>query len=125
MGTSAPENGIYGISGLWDLGIMGFVICGILVLWEKEGEEGRNRERRVGQEPWSISPFQVRACENRRSGLTPFSGRDNCRERDREGEVQECVEHTLRKDQKITKNTKNICLKDKKEKKQINNAGFW
>ena len=31
----------------------------------------------------------------------------------------------LRKDQKITKNTKNICLKDKKEKKQINNAGFW
>ena len=27
---------------------MGFVICGILVLWEKEGEEGRNRERRVG-----------------------------------------------------------------------------
>ena len=39
--------------------------------------------------------------------------------------VQECVEHTLRKDQKITKNTKNICLKDKKEKKQINNAGFW
>ena len=49
MGTSAPENGIYGISGLWDLGIMGFVICGILVLWEKEGEEGRNRERRVGQ----------------------------------------------------------------------------
>ena len=54
MGTSAPENGIYGISGLWDLGIMGFVICGILVLWEKEGEEGRNRERRVGQEPWSI-----------------------------------------------------------------------
>ena len=28
-------------------------------------------------------------------------------------------------DQKITKNTKNICLKDKKEKKQINNAGFW
>ena len=84
MGTSAPENRIYGISGLWDLGIMGFVICGILVLWEKEGEEGRNRERRVGQEPWSISPFQVRACENRRSG--PFSGRDNCRERDREGE---------------------------------------
>ena len=55
MGTSALENGIYGISGLWDLGIMGFVICGILVLWEKEGEEGRNRERRVGQEPWSIS----------------------------------------------------------------------
>ena len=56
MGTSAPENGIYGISGLWDLGIMGFVICGILVLWEKEGEEGRSREeRRVGQEPWSIS----------------------------------------------------------------------
>ena len=43
----------------------------------------------------------------------------------RVGEVQECVEHTLRKDQKITKNTKNICLKDKKEKKQINNAGFW
>ena len=84
MGTSAPENGIYGISGLWDLGIMGFVICGILVLWEKEGEEGRNRERRVGQEPWSISPFQVQACENWRSG--PFSGRDNCRERDREGE---------------------------------------
>ena len=40
-------------------------------------------------------------------------------------QVQECVEHTLRKDQKITKNTKNICLKDKKEKKQINNAGFW
>ena len=39
--------------------------------------------------------------------------------------LQECVEHTLRKDQKITKNTKNICLKDKKEKKQINNAGFW
>ena len=39
--------------------------------------------------------------------------------------MQECVEHTLRKDQKITKNTKNICLKDKKEKKQINNAGFW
>ena len=34
---------------------MGFVICGILVLWEKEGEEGRNRERRVGQEPWSIT----------------------------------------------------------------------
>ena len=34
---------------------MGFVICGILVLWEKEGEEGRNRERRVGQEPWSIN----------------------------------------------------------------------
>ena len=60
MGTSALENGIYGISGLWDLGIMGFVICGILVLWEKEGEEGRNRERRIGQEPWSISPFQVR-----------------------------------------------------------------
>ena len=83
MGTSAPENGIYGISGLWDLGIMGFVICGILVLWEKGGEEGRNRERKVGQEPWSISPFQVRARENRRSG--PFSGRDNCRERDREG----------------------------------------
>ena len=54
MGTSAPENGIYGISGLWDLGIMGFVICGILVLWEKGGEEGRNRERKVGQEPWSI-----------------------------------------------------------------------
>ena len=54
MGTSALENGIYGISGLWDLGIMGFVICGILVLWEKEGEEGRNKERRVGQEPWSI-----------------------------------------------------------------------
>ena len=45
MGTSAPENGIYGISGLWDLGIMGFVICGILVLWEKGGEEGRNREK--------------------------------------------------------------------------------
>ena len=65
MGTSAPENGIYGISGLWDLGIMGFVICEILVLWEKEGEEGRSREeRRVGQEPWSISPFQVQACEN-------------------------------------------------------------
>ena len=42
-----------------------------------------------------------------------------------ENTVQECVEHTLRKDQKITKNTKNICLKDKKEKKQINNAGFW
>ena len=59
MGTSAPENGIYGISGLWDLGIMGFVICEILVLWEKEGEEGQSRERRVGQEPWSISPFQV------------------------------------------------------------------
>ena len=54
MGTSAPENGIYGISGLWDLGIMGFEICGILVLWEKGGEEGRNRERKVGQEPWSI-----------------------------------------------------------------------
>ena len=54
MGTSAPENGIYGISGLWDLGIMGFEICGILVLWEKGKEEGRNRERRVGQEPWSI-----------------------------------------------------------------------
>ena len=33
---------------------MGFVICGILVLWEKEGEEGQSRERRVGQEPWSI-----------------------------------------------------------------------
>ena len=60
MGTSAPENGIYGISGLWDLGIMGFVICGILVLWEKGGEEGRNRERRVGQEPWSISPFHFK-----------------------------------------------------------------
>ena len=30
---------------------------------------------------------------------------------------QECVEHTLRKDQKITKNTKNICLKDKKREK--------
>ena len=54
MGTSAPENGIYGISGLWDLGIMGFEICGILVLWEKGEEEGRNRERKVGQEPWSI-----------------------------------------------------------------------
>ena len=40
MGTSALENGIYGILGLWDLGIIGFVICGILVLWEKEGEEG-------------------------------------------------------------------------------------
>ena len=37
---------------------MGFEICGILVLWEKGGEEGRNRERRVGQEPWSII-----ACE--------------------------------------------------------------
>ena len=34
---------------------MGFVICGILVLWEKGGEEGRNRERKVGQEPWSIT----------------------------------------------------------------------
>ena len=33
---------------------MGFEICGILVLWEKGGEEGRNRERKVGQEPWSI-----------------------------------------------------------------------
>ena len=55
MGTSAPENGIYGISGLWDLGIMGFEICGILVLWEKGEEEGRNRERKVGQEPWSIT----------------------------------------------------------------------
>ena len=33
---------------------MGFEICGILVLWEKGGEEGRNSERRVGQEPWSI-----------------------------------------------------------------------
>ena len=33
---------------------MRFEICGILVLWEKGGEEGRNRERRVGQEPWSI-----------------------------------------------------------------------
>ena len=55
MGTSAPENGIYGISGLWDLGIMGFEICGILVLWEKGEEEGRNRERKVGQEPWSIN----------------------------------------------------------------------
>ena len=31
--------------------------------------------------------------------------------------MQECVEHTLRKDQKITKNTKNICLKDKKREK--------
>ena len=31
--------------------------------------------------------------------------------------LQECVEHTLRKDQKITKNTKNICLKDKKREK--------
>ena len=63
---------------------MGFVICGILVLWEKEGEEGQSRERRVGQEPWSISPFQVRAHENQQSG--PFSGRDNCGERGREGE---------------------------------------
>ena len=35
---------------------MGFEICGILVLWEKGGEEGRNRERKVGQEPWSITP---------------------------------------------------------------------
>ena len=34
---------------------MGFEICGILVLWEKGGEEGRNRERKVGQEPWSIN----------------------------------------------------------------------
>ena len=34
---------------------MGFEICGILVLWEKGGEEGRNRERKVGQEPWSIT----------------------------------------------------------------------
>ena len=33
---------------------MGFEICGILVLWEKGGEEGRNREKKVGQEPWSI-----------------------------------------------------------------------
>ena len=33
---------------------MGFEICGILVLWEKGEEEGRNRERKVGQEPWSI-----------------------------------------------------------------------
>ena len=48
---------------------------------------GRRREKRGETERegyWSISPFQVRACENRRSG--PFSGRDNCRERDREGE---------------------------------------
>ena len=50
-------------------------------------------------------------------GLLPLSGGTLL--------LQECVEHTLRKDQKITKNTKNICLKDKKEKKQINNAGFW
>ena len=28
-------------------------------------------------------------------------------------------------DQKPQFDSKNICLKDKKEKKQINNAGFW
>ena len=46
MGTSAPENGIYGISGLWDLGIMGFVICGILVLWEKGEKRGETERER-------------------------------------------------------------------------------
>ena len=35
--------GNYGICDLWDFGIMG-----------EGGEEGRNRERKVGQEPWSI-----------------------------------------------------------------------
>ena len=44
---------------LWDFGIMGFGNYGICDLWDfgimgEGGEEGRNRERKVGQEPWSI-----------------------------------------------------------------------
>ena len=46
---------------LWDFGIMGFGNYGICDLWDfgimgEGGEEGRNRERKVGQEPWSIKP---------------------------------------------------------------------
>ena len=45
---------------LWDFGIMGFGNYGICDLWDfgimgEGGEEGRNRERKVGQEPWSIT----------------------------------------------------------------------
>ena len=62
---------------------------------------------------------------NKVQGLLRDVGEKEESQGSEKGDVQECVEHTLRKDQKITKNTKNICLKDKKEKKQINNAGFW
>ena len=83
---------------------------------EEETEELLKELKTWGKEIWKIVSKESEAIGTR------HTERGNKHERDK---LQECVEHTLRKDQKITKNTKNICLKDKKEKKQINNAGFW